>query len=153
MSSETTLLDDFLSGDRSRILHATWTVIRSRDPSELDPLLPAVARIRQAVWKVELGGAIRSNWANFEGALAKLEGYRRGACWCEGYRASDQFEPDKERDAGHIRIIDTSEPGWSMTYEVECTICGRLFNVDQRDGHVQTWKWVPRGEKRKHSNA
>ena len=143
-----TLLEDFFSGDRNRILHATWVVIRSRDADELDPLLPFLPRIRQAVWKVDLGGALKSNWENFEGALEKLDGYRQGACWCESYKANDQFEPSKEQNADHVRIVSTGDPGWSMTYEVECTVCGRLFTVDQRDGHVMTWKWKPHGEKR-----
>lgn len=145
MSAATPLLDDFLSGDRGRILRAASKVVRSRDAVELDPLLPMVPRIRQAMRKVDGGGGGDDD---LERALRKLDDYRRGVCWCECYRAGDTFEPTKEQDAGHIRIVSTSEPGWSMTYEVECLVCGRGFTVDQRDGQIMTWKWKPHGEKR-----
>jgi hypothetical protein len=136
-----TLLDDFLSGDVSRVLHATWEVVRSRDPAVLDPLVPHVVRIRASVENVDLGGMIRSNHANVEHALDKLEHYRRGACWCESYPGLDQYDPEKEQRAGHVRIVSTSEPGWSMTYVVECTVCGRVFHVEQGDHHVPWWRW------------
>ncbi|CAN7348098.1 hypothetical protein LJR186_001998 [Microbacterium foliorum] len=41
----TTLLDDFLSGDRSRGMPAVWETIHSRD---LDPLVAALPRLRLA---------------------------------------------------------------------------------------------------------
>jgi len=143
------LLADFLSRDTARILPAAWAVLFSREPAELDPLVPAVDRIRSSVRRVDLGGLIRPNAGNVEAALRKLEDYAEGACWCQAYTRLDQFDPEKEQDAGHVRILSTSEPGWSMTFDVECTVCGREFGVEQGEYHVMWWKWVPRGEKRR----
>lgn len=44
----TTLLDDFLSGDRSRGMPAVWETIHSRDRDTLDPLVAALPRLRLA---------------------------------------------------------------------------------------------------------
>lgn len=48
-----------------------------------------------------------------------------------------------------MRIVSTSEPGWSMTYLVECTACGRRFTVKQIDGPALQWTWTEHGVKRK----
>lgn len=143
------LLEDFVSGDTSRVLHATWEVIGSRDRKLLDPLLPHLRQIHRATENLSLGGMLRSNSANLDHALEKLENLQRGTCWCENYAGFDRYEPDRERAAGYIQILSTSEPGWSMTYACECTNCGRKFDVEQGDYHVMWWKWVPRSEKRK----
>ncbi len=147
----TTLLEDFLSGETDRVLHATWQVLGSRDPELVDPLVPHVARIRKATEKLDLGGLIRPNSANVEFALAKLEHRANRSCWCEDYPGPEHRDPHKEEEAGNIRILSTSEPGWSMTYECKCTICGRIYDVEQGDYHVMWWRWRPRGVKRRKS--
>lgn len=143
-----TLLEDFLSEDRSRVLHATWETITSRDPEVLDPLLAALPRIRRSIEEVDLGGMIYSNYNNVLHALDKLENYRKGDCWCVNYPGLLTYDPEKQQTVGSIRILSTSEPGWSMTFVAECTVCGRVFDIQQGDHHVMWWKWVPRGVKR-----
>lgn len=145
----TSLLEDFRSGDRSRVLHATWQTIASRDPEVLDPLVTALPRIRKATETLDLGGIFYSNSGNVEHALEKLENYRAGKCWCANYPGLLTYDPAKQQDAGHTIIVSTSEPGWSMTYECACTVCGQVFDVEQGDHHVTWWKWVPRGVKRR----
>ena len=146
--SEPTLLEDFLSKERTRVLHATWETIVSRDAEVLDPLVAALPRIRQATERLELGGMFYSNNANVEHALAKLQNYRDGLCWCANYPGLLMYDPEKEQDRGHARIVSSSEPGWSMTFECACAVCGQVFDVEQGDYHVMWWKWVPRGVKR-----
>jgi hypothetical protein len=68
---------------------------------------------------------------------------------CDPYRDGERTDPNDEQRAGHVRIVETSEPGWSMTYRVECTTCARRFVVKQIDGPTLQWKWVPQGEKRR----
>lgn len=148
-----TLLEDFRSGDAGRIHHATWQTILSRDPELFDSLVPHVGQIRKATDAVDLGGLLRSNHADVEHALDKVANYQRGLCWCQNYPGMDQYEPTKEEKAGHVRIVSTSDPGWSMTYVCECTLCGRVFDVEQGDYHFMWWKWVPRGEKRRRSTS
>lgn len=143
-----TLLDDFLSRETDRVLHATWEVLGSRDPDVVDPLVPHVARIRLATEKLDLGGLIRPNSANVDFAITKLEHRGQGLCWCEDYAGPLHWDPEREQREGHVRILSTSEPGWSMTYECECTVCGRIFDVEQGDHHFTWWRWRPRGVKR-----
>lgn len=145
----TTLLEDFLSDDRSRVMHAVWETIHSRDTETLDPLVAALPRLRRAAAKLDLGGAIYSNDGHLEHALTKLEQYRDGKCWCAAYPGILTNDPRKEEAAGHIRILSTSEPGWSMSYVCECTVCARQFDIEQGDHHFTWWNWVPRGLKRR----
>lgn len=145
----TTLLEDFLSGDRSRVIHAVWETIHSRDPVVLDPLVAALPQLRRTATKLDLGGMIYSNNGHLEHAFTKLEHYRDGKCWCAAYPGILTHDPRKEEAAGHIAILSTSEPGWSMTYLCECTVCGRQFDIEQGDHHFMWWNWVPHGLKRR----
>jgi hypothetical protein len=142
------LLEDFLSRDPHRVWTATWATISSRDPAELDPLVDAIPMIRSATDDLDLGGMVRSNRASLEHALGALEHYRAGHCWCATYPGILSINPEKERDRGHVLILSTSEPGWSMTFETACVVCGRRFDVEQGDHHFLWWNWVPRGEER-----
>lgn len=145
----TTLLDDFLSHDRSRVMHAVWETIHSRDPETLDPLVAALPQLTREATKLDLGGMVYSNNANLDHALVKLGQYRDGKCWCAVYPGLLTHDPRKEETKGHIRIVSTSEPGWSMTYLCECTVCGQVFDIEQGDHHFTWWNWVPRGLKRR----
>ncbi|WP_311257158.1 hypothetical protein [Microbacterium sp. WCS2018Hpa-9] len=145
----TTLLDDFLSHDRSRVMHAVWETIHSRDPETLDPLVAALPQLTREATRLDLGGVVYSNNANLEHALVKLAQYRDGKCWCAVYPGLLTHDPRKEETHGRIRILSTSEPGWSMTYVGECTVCGQVFDIEQGDHHFTWWNWVPRGLKRR----
>lgn len=70
-------------------------------------------------------------------------------CRCDAYGDSDGYDPNEEERAGTVRVVSTTEPGWSMTYRVQCAACGREFIVKQIDGPALRWEWVPRGVKRK----
>ncbi|AKV85636.1 hypothetical protein AKG07_04285 [Microbacterium sp. CGR1] len=143
-----TLLDDFLSGDRGRVMHAVWETIRSRDAATLAPLVAALPQLRREATRLDLGGMIYSNNAHLANALTKLEQYRDRECWCAAYPGLLTNDPEKEQALGHVSILSTSDPGWSMTYVTECAVCGRLFDVEQGDHHFMWWRWVPRGVKR-----
>ncbi|OAN38063.1 hypothetical protein [Microbacterium sp. H83] len=144
-----TLLDDFLSRDGSRVLHAVWETIRSRDPEQLQPLVEALPLIRRSTADLDLGGMIYSNNGHLAHALTKLEKHREGRCWCAVYPGMLTHDPRKEDTSGNVRILSTSEPGWSMTYVCECAVCGLVFDVEQGDHHFMWWDWKPRGPKRR----
>jgi hypothetical protein len=144
-SAEPSLLEDFLSDDTRCVMHATWQVIRTRDAEALDPLVAALPRIRRATDHLDLGGALHSNRVSLEHALEKIENHRDKTCWCANYPGLSFYEPSKEEKSGYVRILSTSEPGWSMTYRCVCVLCGQEFEVEQGDYHYTWWKWVPRG--------
>jgi hypothetical protein len=139
-----TLREEFLSGDSGRVYRATWEVIHSRDRAVLDPLARSLAVIRAATDGLEMGGALHSNRVSLDHALEKLARVRDGGCWCADYPGLLLYDPEKEEAAGHVRIVSTSEPGWSMTFVCACTVCGREFDIQQGDYHYMWWKWVPR---------
>jgi hypothetical protein len=145
LPEESSLLDELVSGDASRVMRAAWEVMRTRDGELLDPLIPALPRIRRATARVDLGGMLHPNRATLEHALEKIEHYRDGACWCASYPGLLLISPEKEQQAGHVSIVSTSEPDWSMTYHCRCVTCGQDFDVEQGDYHYTWWKWVPRG--------
>lgn len=130
-------------------MHATWETVRTRDAALLDPLVRWLPKIRRATDRLELGGALHSNGVSLDHALAKIENYRDRTCWCANYPGLVFYEPSKEVDSGYVRILSTTEPGWSMTYHCVCAVCGQEFDVEQGDYHYMWWKWVPRGIKRR----
>lgn len=136
------LLDDFLSGEKDRVYQATWATIRTRDRLLLDPLVGALDEIRRATDDLDLGGALHPNRESLRRALEKVSNYQAGACWCANYPGLLFYNPEKEEAAGHVRILDASEPGWSMTYRCACAVCGRHFEVEQGEYHYTWWQWV-----------
>ena len=139
-------LDDFLSQDTSRVLHAVWTVRESRDPALFDELVGQLARIRSSTESLDLGGIIYSNYDHLEHALETVENYRRGLCWCTNYADTLLYNPETEQDKGRVTIVSTSTPAWDMTFECTCTVCGRQFSVEQGNYHAMWWAWTGRGE-------
>ncbi|KNY06968.1 hypothetical protein [Microbacterium sp. GCS4] len=148
-----TLIEDYESGDPRRVLHAVWQTIGCRDPELLKPLVTTLPRLRSRTEGVELGGMIYLNSTHLDHAFRVIENYRDGLCWCMAYPDSLTYDPRKEQDRGHAEIRSTSTPGWEMTYECACTVCGQVFDVEQGDHHVTWWRWVPRGLKRRRSAA
>lgn len=138
-----------MSGDRRRVLSAVWTVVRSREGKELDPLVNVLPKIRRATDCLDLGGMLHSNRLNLDHALEKIEHYRDGQCWCASYPGLLLYEPEAEERAGHVTILSTSEPGWEMTYVCRCEVCQQEFDVKQGNYHYMWWEWVPRGVRRK----
>lgn len=147
---EPTLLDDFLSKDTDRVLHAVWVVFRTRDPEVLAPLARARGRIERATDELDLGGALFSNRKNMDHALVRLELAASGTCLCAAYRDHLLYEPAVEEAARHVRIVEEIPQFFDGQPErprriCECTACGRRFEVEEGDYHYPWWKWKSRG--------
>ena len=135
------MIDDFLSGDSYRVWSATWETIRSRDSEQLDAVLAALPEIRRATADLDLGGGIIPNRDSLKHAFAKLANYRKGACWCANYPHNLRYDPEKEQRAGHVRILEASEPPWSRTFRCACSVCGTVFAIQEGEHHATWWSW------------
>ena len=122
-----------------------------RDRALLETLRTALPRIREATADIELGGMIQPNRAALSHALAKLENYRTWRCWCDDYPKLLAYDPAREEERGHARVLSRNDSGWPVTYACECLVCGRQFSVEEGEYHALWWKWtpqVPRGASR-----
>jgi len=144
----TDALDDLLSRDPHRIWRASWDVINLRDRALLETLRTALPRIRQATADIELGGMIQPNRAALTHALGKVQNYRKWQCWCDDYPKLLAYDPAKEEERGHARVLSRNDSGWPVTYECECAVCGRQFSVEEGEYHALWWKWTPHSPRR-----
>ena len=147
-AQETTLLDDFLSADSSRVLHAVWAVFKTRDPKVFEPLVSALPAIDRATDDLELGGALISNDRNLGHALERIEIFGEGRCLCAAYLGHVRYEPAKEEGYGHVRIVEEVPVFFNGRPDrpkrvCECTGCGRRFEVEEGEYHYTWWKWTP----------
>ena len=148
-----TLLDDFVSKDRGRILHATWEVFHTRDPEVLAPLAKELRRIDRATDDIDLGGALASNAQHVGHAIERLRLFADGQCLCAAYADHMFYEPAKEESYGYVRIVEeipvVTDKGFPDRPRrvCECTDCGRVFDVQEGEYHYPWWKWTPRGKR------
>ena len=140
------MLADLTSRDPSRIHSAMWAVIALRDPQQLDALAAALPEIEAATEGLELGGMFYSNNDTLAFALRKLRFHRdREGCLCALYPELLLFDPEKEAEAGNVRILETKliEQKWIDTYRCVCCVCGAGFDVKYGEGHASWWEWRP----------
>jgi hypothetical protein len=143
----TPLVDDLLSRDNSRVLHAVWEVIGTRDADVLAPLATALPAIERATDDLDLGGALLSNQDNLDHALDRIRLFEKRRCLCAAYPDHVRYEPAKEEASGHVRIVAEAPvyyngmPGRPKRL-CECTACGQRFEVEEGEYHYTWWKWV-----------
>ena len=148
-----TLLDDFVSKDRDRIMHAVWEVFRTRDPEVLAPLAKQLRRIDRATDNIDLGGALASNAQHVGHAIERLRLFGDGECLCAAYPEHLFYEPAKEESYGYVRIVEEipviTDQGFPDRPKrvCECTDCGRQFTVEEGEYHYTWWKWTARGKR------
>lgn len=138
------LVRDFVSGDSDRVRSALWSVVRTRDPKVLMPLVAALPAIKRETADAELGGMLASNNAHLEHALARVELFRKGTCLCAAYLSHQFYDPAKEEHLRHVRIVGTvpNPRQWEPDRICECRDCGQRFQVEQGEYHYTWWKWT-----------
>lgn len=142
------LVEDFLSRDGRRVLHAVWEVIATRDPAVLAPLAARVASIDHATDDLELGGMLASNGANLQHAIDRIGIFGQRRCLCAAYAGHQFYDPAKEQARGHVRIVREDavfvdgRPDRPKRI-CECADCGQWFSVEEGEYHYTWWKWTP----------
>jgi len=142
-----TLVDDFLSKDVRRVMHATWEVFHTRDPKVLEPLAAKLSAIDKATDDLALGGALMPNGKNLSHALDRIALFGKGGCLCAAYTGHLLYEPAKEEAYGHARIAEVIPVFFKGRPDrpkriCECTDCGRRFTVEEGEYHYTWWKWT-----------
>lgn len=140
------LLDDITSGDKTRVWSSASAIIRLRDPDELAVLVENLPVIRHSTEKLALGGVVFPNDEHLKFALRKLDYVRdRQGCLCRLYPEYLMFSPEREAEAGNIRIEGVSylDGGWIDAYRCVCNLCGSSFRVEEREYHYTWWSWQP----------
>lgn len=143
------IVEDLLSQDSGRVMHAVWEVFASRDPEVLRPLHKALVAIDRATDELELGGALASNGGHLDHALERIRLFGGGTCLCAAYPSHQFYDPEKEAHRQHVRVVGTvpNDRQWVSDRICECRDCGRRFQVEQGEYHYTWWKWteVPQG--------
>lgn len=138
------LVEDFLSGENSRVLHAAWAIIETRDAEDLTAVATALPTIERATGDLDLGGALLSNQLHLDHALARVRLFTEHRCLCAAYPDHPLYEPKKERDRGHIRVLGEVPGRYDRPHKIcECTVCGQRFEVEEGEYHYTWWKWTP----------
>lgn len=146
---ESPVVQDLLSADPSRVLSATWTVIGTRDPELLAPLVTALPAIRTATAGLDLGGALIQNATHVRHALERLALVADGVCLCTAYPDHVLYDVAREEQRGHVRVVGTvpNQRQWEPDRICACTACGRRYQVEQGEYHYPWWQWRPLGER------
>ncbi|SCX49693.1 hypothetical protein SAMN03159343_2253 [Klenkia marina] len=141
------VVQDLLSRDPGRVISAAWTLLGTRDPAVLTPVLTAVDAIEDATAGLRLGGALASNAGHLASGLERARTLGRGECLCTCYPGHSFYEPDREQAKGYVRVVGTvpDERQWVDDSICECTNCGRRYQVEHGEGHYPWWRWAPLG--------
>jgi hypothetical protein len=140
-----TLLEDITSGDSHRVWSSSCAVITLRDTSELNSLASNLQEIKGKTRNLALGGALFPNSEHLKFALRKLEYHKECVgCLCLLYPEYLMYDPQKEAEAGNVRIesITYIEGKWVDAYTCICTSCGTHFRVEEREYHYTWWGWI-----------
>lgn len=137
------LLDDFLSGDPTRIWSASGAVRHLRDPVELAQLAESVDLIEERSRGDALGGMMRPNTSHLEFACRKLRFFASSnECLCALYSQDDLYDPDREAKAGSVVVEGENLAEWSSV--CRCTACAAIWDVEARQYHYMWWAWKRR---------
>jgi len=137
---------DLTSRDPPRVIRGMWGLVMLRDAAVLDALAAALPVIERATQGLALGGIAYSNDETLAFALRKLAYHRdRAGCLCGLYPELLLYDPEREADAGNVRILETRyvDDKWLDSYRCECTLCGTRFHVQHGEAHASWWAWSP----------
>ncbi len=140
------LVDDLLSRERSRILGATWAIIRTRDDAALSAVWARLAEIEDAVDLVDLGGMLALNGRHVTHAVDRVRMHWLGECLCRAYLDHEMYDPAKEAAYGHVAIVEEipvvvhGRP-WRPRRICACAACGQRYDVTEDEGHYVWWRW------------
>lgn len=144
--ASTSLLDDLVSRDPTRIWSSACAIRTLRDQRALGTLALHLETIRERTQGVSLGGALRPNASHLEFALRKLEFVKSShQCLCVLYPQDDMYDPGQEEAQGNVRILETVrlEGGWVDHYQCRCALCGADYRVEEGESHYAWWSWTP----------
>ena len=137
------ILSDLTSGDAQRIWEGACAVRHLRNAEELQELVRHLEEIKRTTAGIPLGGMIRLNSTHLTFALHKLRFVRDSTeCLCALYAFDDFYDPGREVEAGAVKMLErVLKDGFVDYYHCECSVCGNLFRVEEREYHHTWWRW------------
>lgn len=144
-----TILEDLLSRDPQRIWSASCEVIHlGQERTRILPLVPYLTEIGRAAEHTVLGGGLAPDRRFVDMALRTIRFHRDSEdCPCCLYPLPGDdgiFDPQEEMERGYVRILDRMlDEHHTGDYLVQCTRCGRTFQIIQEWGHFVWWRWTP----------
>ncbi|WP_193608306.1 hypothetical protein [Nocardioides lijunqiniae] len=147
VTASSPLVEDFLSADTGRVMHAVWEVFATRDPAVLGPLEKSVVTIDRATEDLDLGGMLASNGTHLAHALHRIRLFGKKQCLCAAYPSHQFYDVEKEVARQHVRVVGTvpNDRQWVPDRICECLACGRRFQVEQGEYHYPWWDWTDLG--------
>jgi len=98
--------------------------------------VPYLTEIGRAAEHTVLGGGLAPGRRSVDMALRTIRSHRDGedcpCCLCPLPGDDGIFDPQEEMERGYVRILDEHHTG---DYLVQCTRCGRTFQIIQEQGH------------------
>ena len=84
------------------------------------------------------------NSVNLAHALDRVALFGSGACLCGAYLSHMGYDPAREEQRQHVRVLGTvpSERQPVPDRVCECRDCGRRFQVEEGESHYTWWKWT-----------
>ncbi len=140
----TTLLNDLLSRDATKIWSAAGAILNSWDRPMLLELAQQLPEIREKTKGIDLGGLLHPNVVHLANALRRIEYVRDSeACLCKLYGATQFDNPQQESERGHVKILETKfADGYYVDfYTCECQHCHARYKVSEREYHYTFWTW------------
>jgi hypothetical protein len=138
------ILDDICSRDTHKVWSSSCQIIEDgQDREKILPLIKHLSRIKERTCGLKMGGLIASNQRFVDFAIRTIEFHRDStACPCCLY-LENGADPKKEAGLKRIQIKDTvtMEGGWVDYYVADCTRCGGLFHIIEREYHFTWWEW------------
>jgi len=136
------ILADITSRDTHKVWSSACEIISlSQDPHKILPLIKHLEEIKEKTKALNMGGAFAPNQRFIDYAIRILEFHRdSSACTCNLYTGYDRSDPNKEAQAGHIEILNTTSEG-NYFYNVICKKCGQKFKVEEGEYHYTWWDW------------
>jgi hypothetical protein len=140
---------EIISAITSRDTHLVWQssceiCSLAQDREKIVPLIPYLPEIKSKTKGLNMGGGFAPNQRFIDYAIRVIEFHRDyNECPCKLYAGHEMIDPKKEEEKGFVKIRDTVllEGNWIDYYKVECTRCGHLHKVIERDYHYTWWGW------------
>jgi hypothetical protein len=131
------------STDADSILRDAHEIRNSWDFDKLRGLSSQAEALEKRLPKLSFGGALRLNRTYVESAIERIRLCVSGSCLCEMYLKDEMYDPERESEAGRIKILKKVINKEKMQTEIdcECKACGQTFHAEDRQYHYTWWEW------------
>ncbi|MCW1887422.1 hypothetical protein OKA04_21980 [Luteolibacter flavescens] len=131
------------SPDPGVVLEAAHAIRHEWDRAVLRALAEVGGRLQKRLPEMEFDGALRANRTHVETALKRIRLAMTDRCLCAAYLTEDLYNPEREAEAGRVRLLEfiVVPEEYTTRSRCECMACGDIFTVEEREYHYSWWIW------------